>query len=77
MTMLDQIRARLPEGPHVKTQGIILMVGELEALLEIVASGERVIERCYEAHKRGETFPMDVALGVGRLETALTQLKAG
>lgn len=38
--LLDSAKRRLPQGTHVKTQGVVLMVGELEAL---IASAEEAV----------------------------------
>lgn len=44
----------------------------------VVEAARETIRAAVKAHQRGETFPMDVALGIGHLEDALDALdKAG
>lgn len=43
-------------------------------LFPVVGAAQRLIDRLEDAHKRGETFPLDVAVGAARLQDALAAL---
>lgn len=55
--------------------GVIVSAAELEAFIEITRGAEQLMARFEDAHQRGETFPLDVAIGAGRLGDKLTQYK--